>query len=292
MQIQHLPTTEITLHPTAASLPKPDVDSPQFRALCATILEVGIPRPIPVNGFRAVAELDVLAAARHLGFINVPTVAVEKDDVRTFIVGWLAARNHYTKSQVAYLILPFVAGIIEEAKARRVANLKRGLNAKQTLSAPTESPNATGAFSGCKTMEQVADAVGISRKFLQYAQAIHKAFSDTTDAEITGEMLREKFEPLILEQDENGHSCGLGAILAGIAGYRAQKGQTVIPAPQLTLWEERIEKMFAPSRFNGWEKIEPATRAALTEKFRTEFHNVVPDELQAAVLGGGLRTRA
>ena len=279
MQIQHLPTTEITIHPTAAILPKPDVESPQFKALCATILEVGIPRPIPVNGFRAVAELDVLAAARHLGFVTIPTTEVDKHDVRTFITGWIVGRNHYTKSQIAYLVFPFVAGILDESKARRVANLKAGMAGKQTLPATADSPNGRTPFRDCKTMEDVASAAGISRKLLSFAASIHKSFDAPTPEGFEDGQIKSVWEPRILSQGENGESCWLGHIVAGIAGYISTKGQPVEVAPVEDNWFERFDKMCSPMRWSGWDRLPEAKRAQLAETFWKKLLETLPEEI-------------
>ena len=285
MQTRYLPTTEITLHPITARMPAVNPESAEFRALVAMIAETGtVPRPVPVNGFRAVAELDVLAAAKQLGMVTVPTVEIPVLDIPLVAIADLVTRKHRTKSQIAYLAYPVLAAILDASKKRRVENLKKGLQAPKSSQVVDFPDPALRAASGNRTLEELAATLGISDRLLRYAAQIHSAFDAPADEQLAEGELRALFEPRILEQDENGHSAGLGAIVAGIAGYKSTKGQTVIPAPQLTLWEERIERLFSPVKFNGWDRLDDATREAARQKFAAEFYRVVPEDLQSAVL--------
>lgn len=286
MQTRHLPTTEITIHPVAAHLPRPDVQSPEYRALLGVIAETGtVPRAVSVCGFRALDNLDILAAAKECGMITIPTVEVAPHDAPIAAIADLVARKHWTKSQIAYLAFPLLQPILDAAKARRVANLKKGVTLQKSSQVVDFPDCALSALSGATTAERLADSLGISRRTLVHAAQIHRSFDAPGDADFEDGELRAHFEPKILEQDENGHSVGLGAVVAGIAGYKATRGVTVIPAPQLTLWEERIEKMLAPSKFNGWDKLPADVRASAAKRFASEFFNVVPEEIQGAVLG-------
>lgn len=286
MHIKHLPTAEITIHPKAAHLPQPNPDSPTFRALVAMMTDTGVaPRVVAVSGFRALDGFDVLAAAREIGFTTLACREIQADFVPTAIIEDLIGREHWTKSQIAYLAYPVFSEIMDASKRRRVANLKKGLEAPKSAQTLENPRLCTSPLLEAKTGEQLADALGISRKFLYYAAQLHKAFE-------ADEELRTKFEPLILEQDENGHSAGLGAIIAGIAGFEATKGRPVVPAPQLTLWQERVEKMLSPARFQGWEKLPEELRQKVALRFRDEFLKVVPDEIRDAVLAAAKTRRA
>jgi hypothetical protein len=283
--LTHLPTSEITIHPIAHRLPAPAADAPEFLALLAIWGETGTqPRPIRVNSFRAVADLDVLAAAKALGKVTVETIEVERLDIPLATISDLVARKHYTKSQIAYLAYPILSPVLEASKKRRVENLKKGVELRKSAQTLENPDPALIALSGAKTLEQLAEVFGVSARFMQYAAQIHRAFDAPGDEDIADGELRAKFEPLILEQDEAGHSTGLGAIVAGIGGYKATRGQTFVPAPQMTLWEERIEKMLAPSKFKGWDKLDALIREKAAQRFAAELFKVAPDEIQTAVL--------
>lgn len=284
MQTKHLPTLELTLHPAARRMPVPNPQSAEFKALLGSITEIGIHRPLVVNAFRVVDNIDVWLAAKQLGITSVPVIEIGGGDVPLAIVAGLVARKQWTKSQVAYLAYPFIEGILAASRARRVANLKKGQFATQDD--PSEKPDDSELMHlrGCKTAEQLAEHLGINRRFLFQAAQIHKAFDAPASAKFEAGELRKKFEPLILGQDENGHSTGLGAVVAGIAGYQSMKGETVVPAPQLTLWAEKVDKMLSPSRFTGWDRLEPELRHKIAARFRDEFLKVVPEEIQSAVL--------
>jgi hypothetical protein len=285
MQTRHLPTTEISIHPIAQQLPQPRPDSPEFKALLAIMGETGrAPRPVAVNGFRAVADLDVLAAAKALGMFTIETTEIPVLDIPITAITDLVARRHWTKSQIAYLAFPILSPVLEAAKKRRVENLKKGLRMEKSTQTPENPDPALAALSGAKTLEQLAEVFAVGPRMLQYAAQIHRAFDAPGDAEIADGELRAKFEPLILSQDENGHSVGLGAVVAGIGGYKATHGQTVVPAPQLTLWQERFEKLLSPSKFSGWDRLDEPTRALAAQRFAVELFKVCPEEIQTAVL--------
>lgn len=270
MNIKHLPTNELSLHKQASSLPTICRESGEFGAMLATARELGtLPEPIKVNNFRIIVGAEFLEVARDLGMVTVPCVEVSADDLHATILASLLARRHYTKGQLAFLALPHLQPAIDESKKRRLDNLKKGLTPDCALSAQS-------GISGAKTAGELAEELGISRRLFTYAAQLHREFA--ADATI-----RERFESLILEQDEDGAIMGLGSVVAGIAGYKSTKNITPMIQPELLIWRDRIEKMFTAKRWAGWDNTAPETREQLATAFVRSLRDTCPVEIITAV---------
>ena len=274
--LKHLPTTELTLHAAASRLPRMADDAPEFAALLIHIAEHGITEPIKVNQFRVVVGVDTWEAAKQLGIKSVPCVEIGPDEIFGHLSAALTARKHYTKGQIAYLALPLLEPLMDAARRRQLAALKqgsKGSNPRSALNALRENGNpALAKFAMAKTAEQLAEALGISRRLFFFAAAIHRDFAADPS-------LRARFEPAILEQGEDGAPTGLGAVVAGIAGHKATKGITPHQQPELQLWGDKVSKWFDPRKWAGWDKITPETQQAVAEKFASELLAATPPEV-------------
>jgi hypothetical protein len=275
--LKHLPTTELTLHAAASRLPRMADDAPEFAALLIHIAEHGITEPIKVNQFRVVVGVDTWEAAKQLGIKSVPCVEIGPDEIFGHLSAALLARQHYTKGQIAYLATPLLEPLLDASRKRRAANVAtrmsksgKGQNPDSALSA-LSSPSLS-KFALAKTAEQLAEALGISRRLFFFAAAIHRDFAADPG-------LRARFEPAILEQGEDGAAMGLGAVVAGIAGHKATKGITPHQQPELQLWGDKVSKWFDPRKWAGWDKITPETQQAVAEKFASELLAATPPEV-------------
>ncbi len=272
MQIKQLPTTELSLHSVARGLPRLDVDSPEFAVILASVKALGLPEPLKVNQFRIITGHDLWEAAKQLGLATVPCVEVEGHDLHQTILSSLLARRHFTKGQLAYLAFPHLDGALAEAKKRRLANLKKGLDSSQVVEIPER---ALSAHSG-NTAADLAKTLGISMRLFTYAAQIHREFA-------ADGALREKFEPCILDQEEDGAAMGLGAVIAGIAGYKTTKNVTPMYQPELLIWQDRVGKIFSPKRWLGWDRTSQETRVQIAEAFARNLRDTCPAEILAAV---------
>ncbi len=175
-----------------------------LRAVVASVCELGlIIEPLKVSKGRIVDGRLRMLGAKAAGFEDVPTVEIAEEDVATVILHSLAARRHLTKSALAYMVFPVIENALAESRSRRLENLRKRQSGKGTSNTVQASGN---------TAEEIAESMGVSRRYLVYCKTIIDAFRKQ-------KRLREIFEPKILSGE-----LSLEDVSKGIGGWKSTYG--------------------------------------------------------------------
>lgn len=251
------PTKSLTIHPSAADLPMPPDDDPSTKAVISSICEMGVLQPLKVCKGRVVDGRLRLRGAIAAGLAEVPTVEIDEQDVASVILHLLLARRHYTKSALAYLAVPILEAALTETRKRAVQAAKIGASASSSKCTPCTFAN---------TVEEIAERMGISQRYLLEAKAVRKKFSSYPQ-------LREQWKPKILSGE-----MGLGQVQQAISGkIAALHGNTTPKGDAQQLLFELFDT--AKVRFGRWEQLGDHQRKAAIAKFGGEFLPSLPPDL-------------
>lgn len=258
--INYISPQALGIHPVRTTLPTLRRDSEDFKALVTSIATAGLLEPLKVKGGLVVDGEARLTGCIQLGYEQVPCIEIADGELYSVVFHSLVGRRHYTKGALAYLSSPLFNQMLEESKARQLANLKRG----------PENPSSTlSRLSG--TAEDAADRLGIGRALFFQARNIHGHFKKHPE-------MQEHFEPKILSGE-----LGLGAVLQGIAGWESTKGKSRPETEQLLLWDQKIKGLVDPRKFAGWEKTPEEVRRHVREELIRGIRAHWPAELANAV---------
>ena len=219
--------------------------------------------------------------AQKLGWKTIPVEVVGEDEVNAIVVQSLTNRRSYTKSQLAYILAPFV-----DPELNTIRMLAGGVD-------PAKAVRRGGMFA----TEELAALIKTSSRIVQQALEIRELFNtdkqkrnmkdrnDVTEKNVT---IKEFFEKRILlaEDPEVSESkpYGLGAVLAGIKAIQKMEGKETphgggrpkAVEQQLSLFTESVQGL--KSRFVYWEKWEPETRQVALNSLPPVVENM-PDDL-------------
>ena len=222
---------------------------------------------LEVGGEKAgtVSEVDegraILFISIAAGQASIPVQIVDQDEVVTKLAEKLVLQKHLTKGQRAYLIYPLLKGLLEESKARSLANLKKGI-----------SPIPDSIGNRGTTAAELAAQYGFSEDTLRQAQDLHSIFigdSKTLAARnlkgLDSAELRKEWEEKILDLD---HPVGLGAALAGMAGARATRDTEKKPnsQTQLDLFNEGVGTLSSVAK--NWGRMRGEARPLILRVWR------------------------
>lgn len=247
----------LRLHPLLAQQPPPD--SEILTSVTDDIAERGIDHPLIVDEKNRVMDGRIrLRGALALELPEIEIVRRPSSEAATIIIQSLLQRRHFSKSALAYLTYPLFGSMLEESKARRVENLKRG----------GASPDSTQNVLSGRSAELVARQAGVSRALFFQAREVHKLFARHPEA-------KEKLEPQILAGD----LC-LGYAINGVVGLVSTKGKARNEENQLELFQRGIVSL--RHRFTKWEQLAPKMRLLIANDF-AEAIAEAPEEVQKAV---------
>jgi hypothetical protein len=250
MKIELRDPSELTLHPALKMVPDGlSKEAPEFIAFVEDVRGRGFDQPFQVDKEDRIIDGRARhRVAKQLQLAEVPVVVRGDDEVFGIIVGSLIQRRHYTKGQLAYVSYPLMENLFEEARQRQLAMLKKG-------NARTLAPLQT------KTVEELAEQIGIARATFFQAKEIHQVFGrdgGKYEFELDGETvtltLKEFFERRILDRED---PAGLGAVLAGIQGMKATKGKAKTPPKQMELFGDAFDALAI-----RWNRIKATPDAA------------------------------
>ncbi len=238
-KIEFRDPSELKVHPEAARFPELGKEDAQFLSMVEDIRARGIDEPlICVRPDLIIDGRHRWRAAKRLQLESVPVIFRAEADVVSVVLGNLLQRRHYTKGALAYLALPFLDKALEEAKARRLQNLRKGQCFPE---------NPVSILSGKSTVEELAHQMGIGRQTLLDAKNVREALhkdKERYEFEVDGEQrqltLKEYFEGKLFAPPDQ-KPLGLGAIMAGIAGMKSTKGKAKVTHHQLELFERACD---------------------------------------------------
>lgn len=239
---------DLRIHSVAKGMPMMDDESVDWESLIESVARNGVIQPLTIdNQGRIIDGRHRWAAAKMAKLKEVPCIVLVDPDVHAIILESLAQRRHFTKGARAYLAYPYVEEAWNEAKRRRVENLKQG-------SGPRSSSQDTIG----DTVEAFAVQQGFGRNLFFQAKRLHELFAED-------ESLRAQFEPEILNEGK-----GLGAIIAGIGGQSATKDKPRSTPRQLDLFTDGF-KTVAVRVKASWSKFSDDERAKVRRQIRTDF---------------------
>lgn len=276
---------ELRPHAILAGIPEPAPDSPELSAAADTVRERGrVALPIVIDESGAILTDDSRLrwmAARRMQLREV-AVTVEPASMAPFVaLAGLVGRAHYTKSALAYLAVPMLKPAFDAARLARAENLKNAGKSSIVHSVHRQ------------TVEEFAEALGVSRRFLFHARQVRAEFErdakpyrfviegGAQDGEAVFLSLQEYFEPRILRpaiggEHENHRPLGLGAVIAGIASIRKNKGGEKVNATQLELFAKGLEGL--GKRWAYWSDLDDAQRRQLRPALQ-EWARSMPEDL-------------
>lgn len=243
---------ELRPHPLIQPMPRWAKDSDEWRAFVADIREHGVREPIKVVGDLVVDGETRRLAAKQLK-LTVPTEEVPADEALAVIVrNLLLRRNVVSKSALAYLAYPLMQPAHEEATARHLARLKSGN--RETIS-----------VSQGNGPRELAESIGVSRSLFDFAAKIHAAIAEEPA------MKADIEESILLDGSY------LGAVLAGIAGRKATKGdkKREKAGGAFTLFREAMQ--MARNRWRYWGKLDDDNRERAVVELRRTVADMPPD---------------
>lgn len=266
-----LDPNKLTPHPLLAGLPAMDQASAEFESLKQSVADRGVDYPVIIDEQDRILDGRNRTAACALLGIAVPVVRRESAEASEIIISALVNRRHLPKGALAYLAAPLLATAAEAGRARRMANLKRGV----------KSPNPTQSGIA-KTVEQLATELGFSADLYEQALKVRKLFTNTAKrewrdgAKTYTATAREWFEPKILSAE-----IGLGGVIQALAGKDATEGKTPEKRDLPTLLRRGLDDL--KKRFARWESLAPATRQQFTRTMAKEAA-AWPEDVRQAVL--------
>lgn len=264
MNIETRDPASLEIHPVLRAIPAPHKDSDEVKAAADAIRVSGMHvLPIVVDDStppRIITDDSRLRwmAARRMGMREVPVTIQPAAMAPVIAYTALIHRGHYTKSALAYLAYPMLASLFEVARAVRIENIKKS---------PISSIVSSGDDRG-KTVEELAENLGMKRNLLFEAKRVHTEFAKDRnlyefkidgggqDGAVVEQTLKDHFEPLILRQQVDSEQIqnrpiGLGGVLKAIGSVRAydKAGGVRPPTDQLDLFESGLK------RFRYWNDL-------------------------------------
>jgi hypothetical protein len=267
---------DLVIHPALEVLPDWERSDGRMLALVEDIRERGLDQPLMVDStFRIVDGRKRWRAARLLQLKAVPVVVRADGELAGIVLNSLLQRAHWTKSQLAYIVFPLVERAYQEAQQRHLERLKNWNKGKivQPLD-DLQFPSKT---------EDFAVKLGVSRALFLDAAKVHALFQKHKERhqfQVEGEehlgprTFREYFEPLILDQER---PMGLGAVVAGIAGYLSTRQLPKREPEQLFLFKEVIHTL--AKRFAYWPRLSLNQRYQAEEAIEAAVA-VMPEDLR------------
>ena len=281
--------------PALKQIPELPQDSSEFLALAAGLKKAGFIRPILVDENEQVIDdhsRSLLVAALRWGK-DIPEVPVQvccSADAPIIRIHSLAHVRHLSKSAIAYLAVPDLQPALDAARLQKLENLRKGQQTPE---------GSSGAFEA-KTIEELAEELGICRETLKRAIEVRKAFEDKKkysfnvkggerDGATVECTFQEWFEPKLLQsfiggEHEDNRPLGLGGILAGIEAkklnpekFNPKKNSAQM---ELKLWEESFQPLnrVAPS----WGKLSEEDRVSVLKHWERTVRKM-PDDLRDAM---------
>lgn len=232
-------------HPLLAHIPVWAKDSEEFKSLRESLRVDGQLTAIFVDHDRRVVDgrnrRNALAALGR----QVVAQVVDDAEVSTIIFRTLMQRRHMGKGARAFLAVPLVQPLIEAAKARQLACLKRG-----------ESPVADSIGDGV-SIERIALDVGVSKDVFDQARQLHELLAKASPevrADITARVIEGEL--------------GLGYACTALANNRDAAAR----AAKLGKRQEhdRIFTKALPKLSLHWEAASPNQREVIVENLRSE----------------------
>jgi hypothetical protein len=253
----------IRSHACIRHIPQWPDNSPRMEQLRHEIQATGIVPPILMTSKHEIVDADSRErwrAAKALQLDCIPVHIVADADIVSASLNVLIHRRHLTKSALAYLAFPLVKPALEEAQARAREKLK---NANVSSS---DAQRRTA-----KTVEEIAEGLGIGTTFLKDARRVHEIF--TKDAAFKAQMEpRLLCEPIGGEHEQN-RPVGLGAIIAGYAG-KANEDKARNDRSQLELFRASMKSFCIRA-----PQIED--EAAARKIVREQLENMDAEELES-----------
>ena len=236
---QHLKT----IHPGLKHMPELPEGSEEFLALAAGVKRVGFTRPILIDQEERIIDdhsRNLARVARRWQFADVPVQVRSSEDAPMLRTHSLAHVRHLSKSAIAYLAVPDLQPALDAARLRQLENLRKS---------PDIAEGNSVAFEA-KTVEDLAEELGVSRYLLRMAIQVRKAFEDkkqytfnvqggAKDGSVMECTLKDWFEPRLVQayvggEHEQNRPMGLGGILAGITAVREGDKSKFAPKPKQT----------------------------------------------------------
>lgn len=262
--IIHAATLSLVVHPATEVIPVRDPESAEGRALRDSIADAGILEPLKISKGRIVDGRERWLHAKVLGRETVPCIEIPESDVHATIFDSIICRKHMPKVALAYLAFPSVEALLAESKARRLSNLRNSSSALES-----SRVNDRG---NVRTAEDYAERLGIGRTTFFQVRNVVGHFAKSPE-------LKEYFEPKIFSGE-----MGLGAVLQGIAGWTATKGQHRQEREQLVLWQDKIKGFCDPRKFAGWDKTTPEVRDHVRSELVKGIQEAWPADLRESIL--------
>lgn len=263
-----IPIEDLREHPILKTQPLWADDDPRWDHLAESIRAHGVFTPLHISADHQVVDgRHRLRAAKRASLDTVPCLVVPDDQVISTMVESLCLRKHLSKGALAYCAFPLLRPAMEEARQRRLTDLKRGTQSRLFTSASSR---------GEMSIEMLAARVGISTELLRQAQKVHGIFEEDPE-------YRDEMEPRILDLQD---PVGLGAVIAGYAGRRSTAGQAKHRREheQMSLFAEAWSTL--GKRWVYWGKLGDEERDEVRPVIRRTVAAMPPDlrhELKRAI---------
>jgi hypothetical protein len=206
----------IQVHEYLSALPALPSDAPEFLALEASIKDLGVCEPLKVifGENEEVLLIDGrhrLRAAKRLGLSSVPVIVVPPNQAQTIALTSLSCRRHYSKAQICYVLFPLLEPAFLEAGKRRIQNLNHTKSIERN-SVPFDE----------KGLDEWADQLGVSARYIRQAKELRDLFRDKTKRVLRSDKDRDEqidvtfqefWEPKLLRTED---PLGFGGVLTAI----------------------------------------------------------------------------
>lgn len=265
-EIHHEDPALLGVHPGIRHDPEWADDDPRFLELCRSMQEHGVIEPFIVDEKkRVMSGRTRRRAAVRIGLKLVPTVRRPEAEVHAIAIHTNKHRRHLTPSQMAFELYPHIAAEYELAVKRRTANLKAAGTSYEGPKAP-------------KTVEDLAEEIGVSRDTLIQARKVHELLDADTKPRKWGDeenemTARQYFTKRIMAADDG---IGLGSVINGLAGKAATDEKQRTDRKPADLIAQAIAQLSHRLTLERWAKLAEREQAKAAESF-SAFACQLPD---------------